>query len=143
MKLTSSTFVDGKKMPKEFTKFGTNRIPPLEISGDPNGTKSLAIIMHDPNAPYDGYEESEDTDRDDFTIGRYGTSLWTRHQSKRTLYLQAQLKEKEAGIAAATTDRSSRSVPTGISFTVTHSTQLLIFLPEVMARHLKLQLKDT
>ena len=54
MKLTSSTFVDGKKMPKEFTKFGANRIPPLEISGEPNGTKSLAIIMHDPNAPIPG-----------------------------------------------------------------------------------------
>lgn len=54
MKLTSSAFADGEKMSKEFAKLGANRLPPLEISGVPNGTKSLAIIMHDPDAPMPG-----------------------------------------------------------------------------------------
>lgn len=51
MKLTCSAFADGEKMPTEFAKLGANRIPPLEIAGVPSGTKSLAIIVHDPDAP--------------------------------------------------------------------------------------------
>ena len=54
MKLTSTAFADGEKMPKEFAKLGANRIPPLEIAGVPSGTKSMAIIVHDPDAPLPG-----------------------------------------------------------------------------------------
>ena len=54
MKLTCSAFADGEKMPAEFAKLGANRIPPLEIAGVPSGTKSLAIIVHDPDAPLPG-----------------------------------------------------------------------------------------
>ena len=54
MKLTSTAFADGEKMPQEFAKRGANRIPPLEIGGVPEGTKSLVIIVHDPNAPRPG-----------------------------------------------------------------------------------------
>ena len=45
MKLTSTAFADGEKMPQEFAKLGANHIPPLEIDGVPGGTKSLAIIV--------------------------------------------------------------------------------------------------
>ncbi len=54
MKLTSTAFADGKKLPKEFAKMGANRIPPLKIEGVPDGAKSLAVIMHDPDAPMAG-----------------------------------------------------------------------------------------
>ena len=54
MKLTSTAFADGKKLPKEFAKMGANRIPPLKIEGVPGGAKSLAVIMHDPDAPMAG-----------------------------------------------------------------------------------------
>ena len=54
MKLTSTAFADGEKLPKEFAKMGANRIPPLKIEGVPGGTKSLAVIMHDPDAPMAG-----------------------------------------------------------------------------------------
>ena len=54
MKLTSTAFADGEKLPKEFAKMGANRIPPLKIEGVPNGAKSLALIMHDPDAPCAG-----------------------------------------------------------------------------------------
>ena len=54
MKLTSTAFADGEKLPKEFAKIGANRIPPLKIEGVPNGAKSLALIMHDPDAPMAG-----------------------------------------------------------------------------------------
>ena len=54
MKLTCSAFADGEKMPTEFAKLGANRIPPLEIAGVPSEAKSLAIIVHDPDAPLPG-----------------------------------------------------------------------------------------
>ena len=54
MKLTSTAFADGEKLPKEFAKMGANRIPPLKIEGVPGGAKSLALIMHDPDAPMAG-----------------------------------------------------------------------------------------
>ena len=54
MKLTCSAFADGEKMPTEFAKLGANRIPPLEIAGVPSEAKSLAIIVHDPDAPMPG-----------------------------------------------------------------------------------------
>ena len=54
MKLTSTAFADGKKLPKEFANMGANRIPPLKIEGVPGGAKSLAVIMHDPDAPMAG-----------------------------------------------------------------------------------------
>ena len=54
MKLTCSAFADGEKIPVEFAKLGENRIPPLEIAGVPDGTKTLAIIVYDPDAPMPG-----------------------------------------------------------------------------------------
>ena len=54
MKLTCSAFADGEKMPTEFAKLGANRIQPLEIAGVPSEAKSLAIIVHDPDAPMPG-----------------------------------------------------------------------------------------
>lgn len=54
MKLSCSAFADGEKIPVKFAKLGENRIPPLEIAGVPNEAKSLAIIVHDPDAPMPG-----------------------------------------------------------------------------------------
>lgn len=51
LRITSSTFKDGELIPKNHTCQGTNVNPPLSIEGVPKGTKSLAIIMDDPDAP--------------------------------------------------------------------------------------------
>jgi Raf kinase inhibitor-like YbhB/YbcL family protein len=64
MKLTSSSFADGGVIPAEFafcapdprTKvtLSKNRSPNLTWSGMPAGTKSLAVICHDPDVPSRG-----------------------------------------------------------------------------------------
>src|SRR3972149_8261445 len=50
LKLTSSAFANNASIPITFTCKGSNTSPPLEITGTPDGTSSLALIMHDPDA---------------------------------------------------------------------------------------------
>ena len=49
-KLTSSAFSDGGEIPRECGYKNGNKVPPLTISGIPDGTKSLALVMDDPDA---------------------------------------------------------------------------------------------
>ena len=49
--LTSAAFGDGQVIPKEYTADGQNISPPLAWSGVPEGTKELALIVDDPDAP--------------------------------------------------------------------------------------------
>jgi Raf kinase inhibitor-like YbhB/YbcL family protein len=49
LQLTSSAFQDGDSIPMEHTCEGDNAIPPLAISGVPEGTKSLMLIMSNPH----------------------------------------------------------------------------------------------
>ena len=50
MQLTSSGFSDGGEMPLELGYKNGNETPALSINGIPEGTKSLALIMDDPDA---------------------------------------------------------------------------------------------
>lgn len=52
MKITSPAFEDNQMMPPAYTCDGENMNPPLIISDVPEGTKSLALIMDDPDAPH-------------------------------------------------------------------------------------------
>lgn len=49
--LTSSAFEHGRPIPREYTCEGDDTSPPLGWSGAPAGTKSLALIVDDPDAP--------------------------------------------------------------------------------------------
>jgi len=49
-KLTSTAFSDGDEIPRECGYKNGNEIPPLTVSGIPEGKKSLALIMDDPDA---------------------------------------------------------------------------------------------
>ena len=50
LKLTSSAFSHGGEIPRECGYKNGNEIPPLTVSGIPEGKKSLALIMDDPDA---------------------------------------------------------------------------------------------
>ncbi len=49
--LTSAAFEHGKKIPKDFTCEGEDVSPKLMIRDVPNDTKSLVLIVDDPDAP--------------------------------------------------------------------------------------------
>ena len=49
--LTSSAFDDGEIIPVQYTCDGDNRVPPLAWHGAPEGTRSFAVIVDDPDAP--------------------------------------------------------------------------------------------
>jgi Raf kinase inhibitor-like YbhB/YbcL family protein len=51
MKLKSPAFLDNKEIPKKFTCDGEGKNPPLEIEDIPKGTRSLVLIVDDPDAP--------------------------------------------------------------------------------------------
>ena len=51
MTLTSPAFADGAEIPRRFTCEGEDVSPPLEWQGVPDGTRSLALIVDDPDAP--------------------------------------------------------------------------------------------
>jgi len=48
--LESPAFENGKKIPKKYGYKNSNISPPLKIKGIPQNTKSLALIMDDPDA---------------------------------------------------------------------------------------------
>jgi len=59
MKVTSTTFTDGGTIPDSaiyngYGLAGGNRSPELSFSDVPDGTKSFALICHDPDAPTSG-----------------------------------------------------------------------------------------
>jgi Raf kinase inhibitor-like YbhB/YbcL family protein len=51
LSLTSPTFESGQPIPRRYTCEGDDISPSLDWSGIPEGTKSLALIVDDPDAP--------------------------------------------------------------------------------------------
>jgi Raf kinase inhibitor-like YbhB/YbcL family protein len=49
--LTSPAFADGNAIPTQFTCDGNDAPPPLQAENPPEGTRSFAIIVDDPDAP--------------------------------------------------------------------------------------------
>ena len=70
MKLTSASFADGGVIPAEFAfcapdakshvTLSQNRNPQLSWSGAPAGTKSFAIVCHDPDVPSKGDDVNQE-----------------------------------------------------------------------------------
>ena len=51
IKITSSAFEDGGVIPAKYTCDGEDISPPLQWDAVPEGTKSIALICDDPDAP--------------------------------------------------------------------------------------------
>lgn len=51
MQLRSPAFEHGGEIPMQYTCEGKDISPPLQWSGVPEGTKSLALVVDDPDAP--------------------------------------------------------------------------------------------
>ncbi len=51
MRLTSTAFGEGERIPEKYTCDGENVNPPLAVRDVPKGTKSLTITMIDPDVP--------------------------------------------------------------------------------------------
>ena len=53
--LTSGAFTAGSPIPAQYTCDGSDRSPELRWSGAPSGTRSFALVVHDPDAPGGDY----------------------------------------------------------------------------------------
>jgi Raf kinase inhibitor-like YbhB/YbcL family protein len=51
IEVTSTAFQQGMTIPKQYTGDGVDQSPPLRWSEPPSGTKSIALICDDPDAP--------------------------------------------------------------------------------------------
>jgi hypothetical protein len=51
LSITSPAFENRKLIPKKYTADGEDVNPPINIEGIPDGTKSLVLIVDDPDAP--------------------------------------------------------------------------------------------
>lgn len=49
--ITSPSFIEDAPIPARFTCKGENINPEILLTGTPEGTQTLALIMHDPDAP--------------------------------------------------------------------------------------------
>lgn len=54
MKVRSSAFSQGGAIPAKYTGEGEDVSPPLQWNSPPEGTESLAVVCHDPDAPVVG-----------------------------------------------------------------------------------------
>jgi Raf kinase inhibitor-like YbhB/YbcL family protein len=50
MKISSKAFTDGGKIPDAYSMYGQNRIPPIHFDEVPESTRSLALVVEDPDA---------------------------------------------------------------------------------------------
>jgi Raf kinase inhibitor-like YbhB/YbcL family protein len=51
MRITTDAFREGGTIPDEFTLYGENKVPPLHLDELPANTRSVALLVEDPDAP--------------------------------------------------------------------------------------------
>ncbi len=56
LRISSSAFDAGGRIPARYTGDGEDVSPPLSWTGKPDGTRAFAVVVHDPDAPLvDGF----------------------------------------------------------------------------------------
>lgn len=87
LRVWSPAFDYGARIPVQYTCDGPDRIPPLRWEGLPAGTKSLVLIMDDPDAPmgtwvhwvvFDIPPETQGIEEGQAPPGRSGRNSWGR-----------------------------------------------------------------
>jgi Raf kinase inhibitor-like YbhB/YbcL family protein len=53
LRVSSASFSNGGAIPRQFTCDGADASPSLQWSAAPHGTRSFALVMNDPDAPFD------------------------------------------------------------------------------------------
>ena len=51
MRIISPAFRNGERIPRQYSRYGEDKSPPLRIDDVPANAKSLVLIMDDPDAP--------------------------------------------------------------------------------------------
>ncbi len=51
LSVSSKAFEQHGKIPRQYTGDGDNKSPPISWKGLPDGTRQLALVCHDPDAP--------------------------------------------------------------------------------------------
>jgi Raf kinase inhibitor-like YbhB/YbcL family protein len=51
LSIASPAFADGETIPERYSRMGGNESPPLRWNGTPEGARSFALIVDDPDAP--------------------------------------------------------------------------------------------
>jgi Raf kinase inhibitor-like YbhB/YbcL family protein len=83
--LICPAFANGGSIPREFSCDGSNRSPELRWSGAPPGTRSFALIVHDPDAPkgdfthWTLFDIPADSDHIDPAAGRHAPGTQGRN----------------------------------------------------------------
>ncbi len=54
LRVTSTSFSTNGMIPSNYSCEGADINPPLHVTNLPSGTKTLALILHDPDAPREG-----------------------------------------------------------------------------------------
>src|SRR5262245_2330709 len=51
MRITSTAFREGEFIPRQYSRYHEDKIPPLHIKSVPSNARSLVLIVGDPDAP--------------------------------------------------------------------------------------------
>ena len=84
--IITSVFENNSKIPTKYTCDGDDINPPLTIEGIPEGTKSLVLIIDDPDAPLGNWDHwivwniSPGSIAEDSVPGIEGLNSWKRHK---------------------------------------------------------------
>ena len=126
IKITSPAFEEGGLIPPKYTCDGADISPPLQWDAVPDGTKSIALISDDPDAPVGTWEPGY--------TGSYSACRPIQKNCRRTSRLM-RLCPMEPNKGLPTLAESAMAAPahqaahTDISLRFTHSRRNLIWPP--------------
>ena len=127
MKLTSQSFTDGARIPGEFAFcipaaeghvcLGANRNPQLAWADVPAGTKSFALVCHDPDVPSKGDDVNQEGRTVPASLPRVDFFHWVVVDLPPTCARSTPATSRARSRPAASPGRKPRSAPATASMT--------------------------